>query len=58
MTEILLPSWRPGTTCDAAVGFLDAVTEVAITEVGRREGWTVVSMRDDWETVFPAIEPP
>jgi phosphoserine phosphatase len=24
-----------------------------IVEVGRREGWTVVSMRDDWSTVFP-----
>jgi phosphoserine phosphatase len=23
-----------------------------IVEVGRREGWTVVSMRDDWATVF------
>jgi phosphoserine phosphatase len=24
-----------------------------IVEVGRREGWTVVSMRDDWVDVFP-----
>lgn len=23
-----------------------------ITELGRREGWTIVSMRDDWSTVF------
>lgn len=29
-----------------------------ITEIGRRQGWAVVSMRDDWETVFPAIDPP
>ncbi len=25
-----------------------------ITDVGARLGWLVVSMRDDWETVFPA----
>jgi hypothetical protein len=25
-----------------------------IVDIGRREGWTVVSMRDDWTTVFPA----
>jgi hypothetical protein len=24
-----------------------------ITDVGRRLGWTVVSMAHDWETVFP-----
>ncbi|MEV4411067.1 HAD family hydrolase [Catellatospora sp. NPDC049609] len=24
-----------------------------IVDIGRREGWTVVSMRDDWATVFP-----
>ncbi len=24
-----------------------------IVEVGRRQGWTIVSMRDDWATVFP-----
>jgi phosphoserine phosphatase len=24
-----------------------------IVDVGRREGWTVVSMRNDWTTVFP-----
>jgi phosphoserine phosphatase len=24
-----------------------------IVDIGRREGWTVVSMRDDWTTVFP-----
>ena len=23
-----------------------------ITEVGARQGWTVVSMADDWESVF------
>ena len=28
-------------------------TTEAIVDVGRREGWTVVSMRDDWATVFP-----
>ena len=27
----------------------------AITEVGARLGWTVVSMADDWETVFPPV---
>lgn len=26
-----------------------------IVEVGRREGWTIVSMRDDWATVFPEV---
>ena len=25
-----------------------------ITDIGRREGWVVVSMRRDWATVFPA----
>jgi phosphoserine phosphatase len=25
-----------------------------IVDIGRREGWTVVSMRDDWSTVFGA----
>jgi hypothetical protein len=24
-----------------------------ITEVGQRLGWTVVSMKNDWATVFP-----
>ena len=24
-----------------------------ITDVGRRLGWTVVSMADDWATIFP-----
>lgn len=24
-----------------------------ITELGRRQGWTVVSMRNDWATIFP-----
>ncbi|MFM2078994.1 MAG: hypothetical protein RJA49_2884 [Actinomycetota bacterium] len=28
-------------------------TTEAIVDVGRREGWTVVSMRDDWAGVFP-----
>ena len=27
--------------------------EEAITDVAARQGWIVVSMRDDWETVFP-----
>ncbi len=25
-----------------------------ITDIGRRQGWVVVSMRDDWSTVFPS----
>jgi len=25
-----------------------------ITTVGARLGWVVVSMKDDWETVFPS----
>ena len=28
----------------------------SITDVGHRLGWTVVSMADDWGTVFPALE--
>ncbi len=24
-----------------------------ITEVAAEKGWTVVSMKDDWETIFP-----
>ena len=28
-----------------------------ITAVGARLGWTVVSMANDWETVFPAVAP-
>jgi len=27
-----------------------------IVDVGRREGWTVVSMRDDWTTIFPQLQ--
>ncbi len=27
----------------------------AITDVGARLGWTVVSMANDWDTVFPAL---
>jgi phosphoglycolate phosphatase-like HAD superfamily hydrolase len=27
-----------------------------ITDVGRRQGWTVVSMADDWATVFPEAD--
>ena len=35
------------------VGTGETVTETeAITAVGHRLGWTVVSMADDWETVF------
>ena len=26
-----------------------------ITDVGARFGWTVVSMANDWDTVFPPI---
>jgi phosphoserine phosphatase len=26
-----------------------------ITDIGRRQGWVVVSMRNDWSTVFPHI---
>ena len=28
-----------------------------ITDVGARLGWTVVSMADDWETVFARLSP-
>ena len=28
------------------------VEEEPITEVGARQGWTVVSMANDWESVF------
>lgn len=28
-----------------------------ITDVGARQGWTVVSMATDWETVFPSVTP-
>ena len=27
-----------------------------ITEVGERLGWTVISMADDWETIFPPLD--
>ena len=26
-----------------------------ITDIGRRQGWDVVSMRDDWSTLFPRV---
>jgi len=26
-----------------------------ITDIGRRQGWVVVSMRDDWSTIFPRL---
>ena len=26
-----------------------------ITDIGRRQGWVVVSMRDDWSTIFPHV---
>ncbi len=36
----------------ASAGVTTTDTE-PIVDIGRREGWTVVSMRDDWATVFP-----
>jgi len=55
-----------GPTCSVLIDHDDADREYAyesraasfdsgdvITEVARRSGWTVVSMRHDWSTVFP-----
>lgn len=38
-------------------GHAETVTEAEpITDVGHRLGWTVVSMANDWDTVFPALD--
>lgn len=30
----------------------------SVTDVGRREGWTIVSMANDWHTIFPTPSDP
>jgi phosphoserine phosphatase len=55
----------PGPTLGLLIGHDDAEREFAyesvagtfestdsILDIGRREGWTTVSMRDDWDTIF------
>ena len=38
-------------------GHAETFTETEpITDVGHRLGWTVVSMANDWDTVFPALD--
>lgn len=39
-----LPAWRDGMAKEAIVKFVEKVTK----------GWTVVSMKDDWKTIFPS----
>jgi len=48
--ERLRPSWRDGATRSAVAEFLDSVDQVLDTAA--RFGWTVVSVKDDWSTVF------
>ena len=31
-------------------------TKDSITDIGRREDWTLVSMREDWVTIFPDLQ--
>jgi len=41
----------------AYAGHAETFTEPEpVTDVGHRLGWTVVSMADDWDTVFPALD--
>jgi phosphoserine phosphatase len=37
---------------ESTAGTID--DDVQIVELGRAEGWTIASMRDDWTTVFPS----
>jgi formylglycine-generating enzyme required for sulfatase activity len=51
-------SWSITTTPSASSPTRSSGETVAqtepVTEIGRRSGWTVVSMADDWSAVFPS----
>ncbi len=45
--EDLLPSWNPGPAKEAIVSFVYKAWDEA-----KERGWTVVSMKQDWKTVY------
>jgi hypothetical protein len=52
----MLESWNDGTTKSAITDFIGRVTETAgaeqALEVAGQQNWTVVSIKNDWNTVF------
>ena len=56
-----LPSWRDGPTRRSMTSFVERVTteggadfEEALPRARERD-WTIVSMRNDWSTVFTDV---
>jgi hypothetical protein len=55
-----LPSWNDGPAKQGIISFMEKVTKAgspafvppALDEQAKKEGWTVVSMKDDWKQVF------
>ena len=56
-----LPSWRDGPTRRSMTSFVERVTteggadfEEALARARERD-WTIVSMRNDWSTIFTDV---